>query len=272
MTMVVVGGGPTGVEIAGQIAELCHETLQGSFSRIDPARARIVLVEAGDRILSAFPDSLADHARRTLIKLGVEPMAEREVIDIDHDGVTLKSRDADTHRIQAKTIIWAAGVRASDLATKLGEQSGAAVDRSGRVSVGPELTLPGHPEVFALGDMAVVTDRRGKPHQLPGLAPVAIQQGAYTARVIRRRLSGRRVRPFHYINKGNLATIGRGRAIAQLGVIHLSGLLAWLIWLGVHIFYLIGFQNRLFVMLRWSVSFLSRGRSFGSRIISRSGG
>jgi NADH dehydrogenase len=190
------------------------------------------------------------------------------VIDIDADGVTLQAADGSTERIQAYTVIWAAGVGASGLATKLGKLSGAEVDRAGRVTVEPDLTLPGYPEVIVLGDMVSVRDRHGGIQHLPGLAPVAIQEGHYAAKLISHRVAGRSTRPFHYINKGNLATIGRGRAVADLGLIRLSGPLAWLIWLFVHIWYLIGYQNRLVVMLRWSLSFLSKGRTQGSRIIA----
>ncbi len=269
MTIVVVGGGPTGVEIAGQIGELTRDTLQGYFKTIDPAEANILLVEAGERILAAFAPSLAAKASRSLEQLGVTPLVQRTVIDIDPDGVSLQAPDGSTERIPARTVIWAAGVRASGLAAKLGERSGAEVDKAGRVTVGPDLTLAGHPEVIVLGDMARVSDGAGGARELPGLAPVAIQQGTYAARLISRRLAGRPVRPFRYLDKGNLATIGRGRAVAELGPIRLSGLPAWMIWLGVHIWYLIGYQNRLVVMLRWSISFLSSGRAQGSRIISR---
>jgi NADH:ubiquinone reductase (H+-translocating) len=271
MTFVVVGGGPTGVEIAGQIGELTRDTLQHYFKRIDPSQARILLVETTDRILTAFPQSLSLRALKSLQKLGVTPTLNRTVVDIDRDGVELQAPDGTTERIAARTVIWAAGVRASDLASKLGEQAGADVDKAGRVKVEPDLTLPGHPEVIALGDMASVSDGAGGVLALPGLAPVAIQQGAYAARLIRRRLSGGSERPFRYINKGNLATVGRGRAVADLGLIRLSGIPAWAIWLVVHIWYLIGYQNRLVVILRWSISFLTSGRTSGSRIITRSG-
>jgi NADH dehydrogenase len=266
-TFVVVGGGPTGVELAGQIGELARDTLHRDFKNLHSGDVRIVLVEMADRLLTGFPESLSSKASRALRAVGVTPRVNRTVVDIDTDGVTLKAPDDSTERVSACTVIWAAGVRASGLASKLGEQSGADVDRAGRVAVGPDLTLPGHPEVIVLGDMASVRDQHGEPLRLPGLAPVAIQQGHYAARLIQHRLGGRPTRAFHYINKGNLATIGRGRAVADLGVIRLSGPLAWLIWLGVHIWYLIGYQNRLMVMLRWSVSFLSHGRAQGSRII-----
>jgi NADH dehydrogenase len=269
LTFVVVGGGPTGVEIAGQVAELCHQTLAGAFTRIDPARARIRLVEAGPRILSAFPERLSRRAQRGLERLGVEVTVDHEVTDIDHGGVSLKTRAGDEQRVAARTVIWAAGVRASELAGALAQDSGAAIDGSGRVTVTPELTLPGHPEVFVIGDMAAVSDESGGVQDLPGLAPVAIQEGAHAGRSIRRRLRGETDRPFRYVNKGNLATIGRGSAVADLGLIRLSGLPAWLIWLVVHIWYLIGYENRIVVMFRWSISFLSRGRALGSRIISR---
>jgi NADH dehydrogenase len=268
MTFVVVGGGPTGVEIAGQIGELARDTLASDFKNIHPDDVRILLVETAERVLSAFAESLATKASRSLEKLGVTPKVNRTVVDIDADGVSLKAPDGSTERVPARTVIWAAGVRASSLAGQLGEQAGADVDKAGRVTVEPDLTLAGHPEVIALGDMASVSDGSGGTLALPGLAPVAIQQGAYAARLIEHRLQGRSMGPFRYLNKGNLATIGRGRAVAELGPIRLSGPVAWTIWLGVHIWYLIGFQNRLVVMSRWSFSFLSRGRTQGSRIIS----
>lgn len=268
MTFVVVGGGPTGVEIAGQIGELTRDTLQHSFKRIHPDQARILLVEAADRILTAFPESLSAKATRSLQKLGVEPTVQETVVGIDAEGVSLRSTTGSTERVPARTVIWAAGVMASGLAAKLGQQAGSEVDRAGRVTVAPDLTLPGHPEVIALGDMASVSDGAGGTLGLPGLAPVAIQQGAYAARLVEHRLEGKPVRPFRYIDKGNLATIGRGRAVADIGPLHLSGLPAWGIWLVVHIWYLIGFQNRLVVMLRWVISFVTSGRTQGSRIIT----
>ncbi len=270
MTFVIVGGGPTGVEIAGQIGELARDTLTSDFKNIHSDDVRILLVETADRILSAFSKSLAAKATDALQKLGVTPTVSRTVVDIDREGVSLKAPDGSTERVPARTVIWAAGVRASDLAGRLGEQAGAAVDHSGRVTVRRDLTLPGHPEVLVLGDMATVSDGAGGVLALPGLAPVAIQQGGYAARLIEHRLGGGSMRPFRYLNKGNLATIGRGRAVAELGPIRLSGPLAWTIWLFVHIWYLIGYQNRLVVVSRWAFSFLSRGRSQGSRIIAGS--
>ena len=268
LTFVVVGAGPTGVEIAGQIGELARDTLRCDFAHIHSGDARILLVEMGDRILSSFPPTLSARAARSLGALGVTPTVQRRVVAIDAGGVTLRAHDEWTERILARTVIWAAGVTASELAGQLAQASGAEVDPAGRVTVGPDLTLAGHPEVLVLGDMARVQDGHGSVLELPGVAPVAIQQGAYAAKAIKRRLQGRPARRFRYLDKGNLATIGRGRAVAHLGVIRLSGLPAWLIWLAVHIWYLIGFQNRLVVMLRWAVSFLSHGRNQGSRIIS----
>jgi NADH dehydrogenase len=270
LTFVVVGAGPTGVEIAGQIGELARDTLRHYFKRIDPSEAKILLVETADRILTTFPEKLSARATRSLERLGVTPRVRRTVIDIDSQGVSLQDPDGATERVEARTVIWAAGVRASRLAGLLGELSGAEVDKAGRVRVGPDLTLAGHPEVIALGDMASVSDGAGGALPLPGVAPVAIQQGAYAARVIEQRLAGNRSGPFRYVDKGNLATIGRGRAVADIGPLKLSGVPAWAIWLGVHIWYLIGFQNRLVVILRWSISFLTSGRQQGSRIISRS--
>jgi NADH dehydrogenase len=267
-TFVIVGGGPTGVELAGQIGELARDMLHRDYKRVHSGDVRILLVEMADRVLTAFPESLSAKASRALRAVGVTPTVNRTVIDIDTEGVSLRAPDGSIDRVSACTVIWAAGVRASGLATKLGEQAGAAVDRAGRVTVGPDLTLDGHPEVIVLGDMARVRDEHGELLELPGLAPVAIQQGHYAARLISHRLTGRSTRPFRYFDKGNLATIGRGRAVAELGPVRLSGPLAWLIWLGVHIWYLIGYQNRLVVMMRWSISFLSHGRAQGTRIIA----
>ena len=269
LTFVIVGAGPTGVEIAGQIAELARATLKHHFKKIDPSDARILLVETADRILTTFPPSLSNKGSRSLQKLGVTPTLEQTVVDVDRDGVSLQGPDGKTDRVQARTVIWAAGVRASRLAAQLGEASHADVDKAGRVTVGRDLTLPGHPEVIALGDMVRVSDGAGGVLPLPGVAPVAIQQGAYAARVITDRLEGKETRPFKYLDKGNLATIGRGRAVADLPLLRLSGQPAWIVWLVVHIWYLIGFENRLVVLLRWAISFLTSGRAQGSRIISR---
>jgi NADH:ubiquinone reductase (H+-translocating) len=266
LTFVVVGAGPTGVEMAGQIAELAKSTLPSNFRSIDASEARVLLIEAGGRVLATFPPSLSRSAARSLERLGVTPVLNRTVTGIDGGSVTVEDRDGSSEAIQAANVIWAAGVTASSLATALAERSGAEIDRAGRVLVEPDLTLPGHPEVFALGDMVRVRDADGAPQALPGVAPVAMQEGRHAARAVRARLDGRPVPPFRYRDKGNLATIGRAAAVADLHLLRLSGFPAWLTWLVVHLWYLIGFQNRLLVMIRWSVSFFTRGR--GARLIT----
>ena len=266
LTFVVVGAGPTGVEMAGQIAELARGTLRGQFRSIDSAESVVLLIETADRVLTAFPPSLSRKAARSLESLGVTLLLERTVVAIDEEAVTVAAPDGGTERIPARNAIWAAGVEASRLASQLGELSGADVDRAGRVTVEPDLTLPGHPEVLALGDMVRVRSRDGGVQELLGVAPVAMQQGRYAAKLVRARLSGRPTEAFHYLDKGNLATIGRARAVADLHLIRLSGFAAWAAWLVVHIFYLIGFQNRLIVLIRWFISFATRGR--GARLIT----
>jgi NADH dehydrogenase len=268
MTFVVVGGGPTGVEMAGQIGELARDTLKRDFRAIDSRGARILLVEATDRLLGTFPPKLSAKAAGALESLGVTPMLERTVVDVDGESVTVQAPDGTRERIPARTAIWAAGVRASGLGSLLGEQAGAEIDRAGRVTVEADLTLPGHPEVVVLGDMVRVRDAKGETTTFPGVAPVAIQQGHYAGRLIADRLAGKHTPPFHYFDKGNLATIGRGRAVADLGVVRLSGGIAWLTWLVVHLWYLIGVQNRLLVFLRWIFSFATHGR--GARLIAYS--
>jgi NADH dehydrogenase len=262
LTFVVVGGGPTGVEMAGQIGELARDTLHHDFRSIDSRDARILLLEAADRLLGTFPPSLSAKAARALEQLGVTSMPNRTVVGVDDEGVDVQAPDGSTERIAARTIIWAAGVRASGLAARLGELSGAEVDKAGRLTVEPDLSLPGHPEVLAVGDMVRVRDAKsGQVTTLPGVAPVAIQQGRYAARAIRDRLRGDRPPPFHYFDKGNLATIGRARAVADLPGVRLSGFVAWVTWLVVHLWFLIGFQNRLVVLIRWLFAFANRGRS-----------
>jgi NADH dehydrogenase len=265
LTFVVVGAGPTGVELAGQIAEIAHDTLRRDFRAADTRTARILLVEMADRVLGQFPPRLSERAARSLERIGVTPLTAHKVVAIDRESVTLESGGA-SERVAARTVVWAAGVTASGLAGALAREAGAGVDRAGRVVVGPDLALPGHPEVLALGDMARVADAGGTPIALPGVAPVAIQQGRHAARVVRARLRDRPAPAFRYRDKGNLATIGRARAVADVKGLRLSGPLAWAIWLVVHLFYLVGFQNRALVLLRWSVSFVTRGR--GSRLIT----
>jgi NADH dehydrogenase len=270
LTFAVVGAGPTGVEMAGQIAELARDTMRRDFRAMDPRDGRVLLVEAADRVLTSFPPKLSLKAARSLERLGVTPMLDRTVVDIDEHAFTVRSPDGADERIPARTVIWAAGVNASSLAARLAERSGAELDRAGRIAVEPDLSLPGHPEVLALGDMVRVRGGDGEPVVLPGVAPVAMQEGRYAAKLVRARLAGGDIGPFRYRDKGNLATIGRAAAVADLHVVRLSGYLAWLAWLLIHLWYLIGFQNRLLVMIRWSFSFITRGR--GARLITRQEG
>ncbi|WP_217914485.1 NAD(P)/FAD-dependent oxidoreductase [Miltoncostaea marina] len=269
LTFVVVGAGPTGVELAGQIAEIARDTVRRDFRHIDPARSRVVLVEGADRVLLAFPDRLSEKGEQQLTDLGVIVRRNRLVTGVDPEGVWLTGpgSDGETERLDSRTIVWAAGVQASPLARMLAEQTGAEVDRAGRMTVEPDLTVPGHPEIFALGDMVRVSDGQGGHSPVPGVAPAAIQEGKYAAKVIRARLAGDAPPPaFRYRDKGNLATIGRRRAVGQIRGVQLSGTLAWLGWLFIHLFYLTGLQNRILVFIRWTISFLTRGR--GARLIT----
>ncbi len=265
LTFVVVGAGPTGVEMAGQIAELARDTLRRDYHAVDTRTARVLLVEAADRVLTSFPQSLSHSAERALEHLGVTPLLGHLVVEIGAESVGIQAPNGEVERIDARTVIWAAGVTASELAGTLARNAGIETDRVGRVPVEFDLTLPGHPEVLAIGDMVTMKLPDGTTAPLPGVAPVAMQQGRYAARLIRDRLEGRSTPPFAYVDKGNLATIGRSKAVADIKGIRVAGFPAWVLWLVVHLFYLIGFQNRLLVILRWTVSFLTRGR--GARLI-----
>ncbi|MGE8259044.1 MAG: NAD(P)/FAD-dependent oxidoreductase [Stenotrophomonas sp.] len=255
LSFAVVGGGPTGVELAGTLAEIARHTLRNEFRHIDPASAKVRLVEAGPRVLSSFPEVLSLKARRQLEKLGVEVLTGTPVSDIDSLGFKLGEQF-----VPARTVVWAAGVAASPLARTLDVP----LDRAGRVLVQPDLTLPGHPELFVAGDLAAVNQANGKP--VPGVAPAAKQMGKYVADVIRARLHGKPAPgAFKYADFGNLATIGRMAAIVHLGKLQLSGILAWWFWLAAHVFFLIGFRNRVVVLLNWAVAYWSYQRS--ARII-----
>ncbi|HZL55302.1 MAG TPA: NAD(P)/FAD-dependent oxidoreductase [Solirubrobacteraceae bacterium] len=270
LTFVVVGAGPTGVEIAGQIGELAADTMS-EFRSSAADRARILLIETFDRVLSGFTPSMSRSALRALEKIGVTPMLGHTVSDVGARSIEISAPDGTRSRIPTRTVVWAAGVTASPLAAALAQATGAQVDRAGRLTVEADLTLPGHPEVIALGDMVAVRDpRSGEARPLPGLAPVAIQQGAYAARSVAAGLGGRDMPPFRYRDKGSLATIGRARAVAQIGPLRVSGAIAWVLWLVVHLYYLVGFENRTVVMLRWSYSFFSHGR--GTRLITEAAG
>jgi NADH:ubiquinone reductase (H+-translocating) len=265
LTFVIIGGGPTGVEMAGQIGEIARDTRR-DFRAIDSRQARILLVETSDRLLGTFPASLSAKAARSLQRLGATPRLGETAVAIDDQAVRVQHQDGAVEHIPARTVIWAAGVEASGLASTLGKLTGAETDRAGRVTVEPDLSLPGHPEVIALGDMVRIRRDGDAPLVLPGLAPVAMQEGRYAGRLVRNRLRGRRTPPFRYRDKGNLATIGRASAVADLNFVRLSGFIAWIGWLVVHLWYLIGFQNRLLVIIRWSFSFFTHGR--GARLIT----
>jgi NADH dehydrogenase len=264
LTFVVVGAGPTGVEMAGQIAEIAHDSGH-DFRTAETSAAKVLLVEAAERVLTGFPPSLSARAAAALEALGVTPVLEHTLTDVDADGVTTKSPSGEQTRYPARTVVWAAGVTSSDLARELAEAVSAETDRAGRLIVEQDLTVQGHPEVFALGDMVAIR-RDGKTETLPGLAPVAMQQGRHAAAAILDGLAGKPSRPFHYTDKGNLATIGRAKAVADIKGIHLSGGIAWVTWLAVHLWYLVGFQNRLLVFTRWAFSFITHGR--GARLIA----
>jgi len=266
LTFAIVGAGPTGVEMAGQIGELARDTLRLDFDEVDPRNGRILLIEASDRILTSFPPSLSAKAQRSLERLGVTPMLGWTVVGIDAESVTISDGAGKTQRIPARTVIWAAGVTASGLGKRLGELTGAELDRAGRIAVQADLTLPGHPEVFALGDMVRIRGADGSVVTYPGVAPAAMQQGRYVAKVVRARLESQHTPPFRYHDKGNLATIGRGAAVADIGPFHLSGLIAWLTWVFVHLWYLEGFENRILVFTRWAFNFVTHGR--GARLIT----
>jgi NADH:ubiquinone reductase (H+-translocating) len=259
LTFVIVGGGPTGVEMAGAVAEMARHTLRGEFRHIDPSQARVFLVEGGDRVLQAFSPRLSGRARTQLEQLGVIVRLNALVTDVREEGVTICAGQQ-TEEIATTTMVWAAGVRASPLGKVLAEAAGIQVDRQGRVPVEGDLSLPGHPEVFVIGDLACVPAVPGGP-SLPGLAPVAMQQGHYVAKLIGRRLRGQASRPFRYWDKGTMATIGRARAVAAVGPIGISGLLAWLAWLFIHLMYIVEFQNRLLIFFQWAWSYLTWNRS-----------
>jgi NADH dehydrogenase len=269
LTFVVVGAGPTGVEMAGQIAELARQTLPREFRQIDSASARVLLVETEDRVLAGFADPLPTRAAQSLERLGVTLLLEHTLVDVHQDAVELSQPDGSRQTVPTRTVVWAAGVAASPLAGMLAAQTGAEADRAGRLTVEPDLSLPGHPEVLALGDMVRVRDpATGQPRTLPGLAPVAMQQGRYAGRLMAARLSGQTAPgPFRYRDKGSLATIGRASAVAEVRGLRFSGFPAWLAWLGIHIFYLIGFENRVVVLLRWAYGYFTRAR--GNRLITR---
>ena len=255
LTFVVVGAGPTGVEMAGQIAELAHRTLKRDFRAINTRSARVILVDAAPQVLPPFGAKLGAKTKQELEKLGVEVVLGAMVTDVDERGIEMKYKDGRAERINAVTKIWAAGVQASPLGRTLAEQTGASLDRAGRIQVNPDLTLPGHPEVFVVGDMIALDN-------LPGVAQVAIQGAKYAAKEIQGRLDNKPPQPpFKYFDKGSMAIISRFRAVAMVGRFRLTGVVAWLMWLAVHLVYITGFKNRVTAVLHWFISFLGRGRA-----------
>jgi len=255
MTFVIIGGGPTGVEMAGAIAEIARYTLAKDFRHIDPSQARVILIEAEPRLLAAFPEDLSASAMKQLVALGVEVRTGTRATNLTETGLQVGDEF-----IPCRVKIWAAG----NTASFVGKTLGVPVDRVGRVMVNDDLSIPGRPEVQVIGDLANFSHQTGQ--SLPGVSPVAMQQGRYAGKLVRDRLAGRRTGPFHYRDKGNLATIGRASAVADLSFVRLSGFVAWIGWLVVHLWYLIGFQNRLLVLIRWSFSFFTHGR--GARLIT----
>lgn len=256
MTFVVVGAGPTGVEMAGQIAELAHKTLPTNFRAIDTRKSRVILIDGADQVLPPFGEKLGAKTQQALEKLGVEVRLNTLVTDVDERGLTIRHTETgEQEYVDAVTKVWAAGVQASPLTKTLSEQTGAELDRAGRIAVNPDLTLPGHPEVFVVGDMI---DLDG----LPGVAQVAIQGARYSATEIKRRLKGKPAQePFKYFDKGSMATISRFNAVAMVGKLRLTGMLAWLMWLVVHLVYMTGFKNQVTALIRWVVTFIGNDRS-----------
>ena len=270
LTFVIIGGGPTGVEMAGTMTEIAQHTLRGEFRRIDPKQTRVVLIEGADRILGTFAPKLSERAAEQLARLGADVRTGCKVTGIDADGVTYEARDGEatvSHRLAARTVIWAAGVAGTALGRSLAAATGATVDRGGRVVVEPDLSLPDHPEIAVIGDLAAALSHGpGEPKPVPGVSPGAKQMGRTAAKNLLRRLRGEPTQAFRYIDYGNLATVGRKAAVVDLGVpgfgaLRFSGLLAWLFWLFAHIYFLIGFRNRLTVMVDWAWAYVTYERS-----------
>ncbi len=264
LTFIIVGAGATGLELGGALAEIANETLKNDFRRINPREAKILLLEGGPRVLPSFPEDLSAKAERLVEKLGVLVLKNVMVTEIDRDGVTYNTAHG-SERLAAKTVLWAGGVMANEFGRKLAERTRAESDRAGRIKVNPDLTVPGDADIFIIGDLALAQEQDGKT--LPGVAQVAIQGGAYAAKAIRARLRGRKeLPPFRYFNKGDMAVIGRAAAIANIFGLHLSGLLAWLTWLFIHLMYIVEFQSRVLVFVQWGFEFLTFSR--GARLIT----
>jgi NADH dehydrogenase len=262
LNFLVVGGGPTGVELAGALGEISRDTLRKDFRSINPAEAQILLVEGSDRILPTYPPELSAAAVRSLTKLGVKVRTSALVTDIEESAVTVQMKTGQ-ERIEARTVLWAAGVQASPLGAMLAKRAGATLDKAGRVEVAPDLTVPGHPEIIVIGDLAAV---KQDGQLVPGVAPAAIQEGRYAARLIEARIHNEVIGPFHYRDKGSLATIGRNAAVAVVGPLRFSGVLAWLAWLFIHLLYIVEFENRLLIVLQWAYDYFTYNR--GARLIT----
>ncbi|HEX9456520.1 MAG TPA: NAD(P)/FAD-dependent oxidoreductase [Candidatus Acidoferrum sp.] len=264
LTFVIVGAGATGIELAGALGEIANETLRHDFRKIDPQQARIILMEGAPRVLGPFPEDLSAKAEKLVTRLGVEVIKGVMVTNIGAAGVTFKRGDS-SETLAAKTVLWAGGVTATPFARELAERTKSETDRNGRIKVNRDLTVPNFPDIFILGDLAHAVDEKGTP--LPGVAQVAMQGGAYAAKVIRARLEGKKeLPPFHYFNKGEMAVIGRAAAVANIFGIHVSGLLAWLMWLFIHLIYIVEFQSRVQVFVQWGFEYLTFSR--GARLIT----
>ena len=264
LTFVIVGAGATGLELAGALAEIANETLKNDFRHINPTEAQIILMEGGPRVLAAFPEDLATRAEKAVTKLGVNVMKGVMVTNIDGQGVTFRRGEV-SERLAAYTVLWAGGVMTTPFGKKLAERTKAETDKSGRIKVNADMTIPGYPDIFLVGDLASAIDKDGKP--LPGVAQVAIQTGAFAAKTIRARIAGEKAPgAFHYFNKGDLAVIGRASAVANIFGFHLSGVLAWLVWLFIHLIYIVQFRSRVMVFIQWGFEYLTFSR--GARLIT----
>jgi NADH:ubiquinone reductase (H+-translocating) len=263
LTFVVVGAGPTGVELAGALGEIANDTLRGDFRSIRTEESRILLLDGSPRVLTPFDPELSRAAETALIGLGVRSLLNVRVTGVDRDGVDVHG-ERGPERINAKTVVWAAGVTASEFCTKLAAAAGVTPDKGGRIHVDEHCNIPGHPEIFVIGDIANFKGKDGQP--LPGVAPTAMQQGKYVGEVVRKRMAGQPIEAFHYVDKGSLAVIGRASAVAQFTKLKFSGLLAWLLWLFVHLMYLVSFQNRVVVFIRWGFNYFTFNR--GARLIT----
>jgi NADH dehydrogenase len=264
LTFVIVGGGATGVELGGALGEIANHTLKTEFRSIRPQEAKILIVDTAPRVLVSYPDDLSKKAEESLIHLGVRSRGGLKVTCIDERGVTVQDKTGKQEHIASKTVLWAAGVGIASFGRTLAERTGAPTERSGKIQVGRDLTIPGFPDIFVAGDLAFIKNKKGLP--LPGVAQVAMQGGKYAATAIVKRLKGKPLRPFHYFDKGDLAVIGRARAVANVFGVHLAGLPAWLVWLFVHLMYIVEFQSRILVFVQWGLQYLTYGR--GARLIT----